>query len=56
MKITKTKSVRKYAAGGTSNTRPVQNAPKYTITPPKPVSKAMAPKTTPKPTHYKAYS
>lgn len=49
MKKTVKRSVKKYAAGGTNNTRPVQNAPKYTITPPKPVSKAEAPKTTPKP-------
>lgn len=45
--------VKRYAAGGaSSDTRPVQNAPKYTITPKKPVSKAEAPKPkpTPKPT------
>lgn len=36
MKKTSKSSVKKYQTGGTSNTRPVQNAPKYTITPPKP--------------------
>jgi hypothetical protein len=48
------KTVKKYQTGGSSNTRPVQNAPKVTITPAakKPVSKAQAPKAkpTPKPT------
>lgn len=50
MKKTIKKSVKKYGTGGTNNTRPVQNAPKVSINPPKPVSKAEAPKTTPKPT------
>lgn len=55
MKKTVKKSVKRYATGGSSlDTRPVQNAPKVTITPAakKPVSKAQAPKAkpTPKPT------
>jgi hypothetical protein len=55
MKKTVKKMVKRYAAGGASlDTRPVQNAPKVTITPAakKPVSKAQAPKAkpTPKPT------
>ena len=42
--------VKRYAAGGaSSDTRPVQNAPKVTITPKKPVSKAEAPKAKPAP-------
>jgi hypothetical protein len=43
------KTVKKYQTGGSSNTRPVQNAPKVTITPAakKPVSKAQAPKAKP---------
>lgn len=53
MKKSVKKMVKRYAAGGaSSDTRPVQNAPKVTITPKKPVSKAEAPKPkpTPKPT------
>ena len=55
MKKTVKKTVKRYATGGSSlDTRPVQNAPKVTITPAakKPVSKAQAPKAkpTPKPT------
>lgn len=49
MKRTVKKTMKRYANGGSSlDTRPVQNAPKVTITPKKPVSKAEAPK--PKPT------
>ena len=53
MKKSVKKMVKRYAGGGASlDTRPVQNAPKVTITPKKPVSKAEAPKPkpTPKPT------
>lgn len=50
MKKTVKKMVKKYAAGGSSSdTRAVQNAPKVTITPKKPVSKAEAPKAKPAP-------
>jgi hypothetical protein len=50
MKKTVKKMVKRYAAGGaSSDTRPVQNAPKVTITPKKPVSKAEAPKAKPAP-------
>jgi len=52
MKKTVKKSVKRYATGGSSlDTRPVQNAPKVTITPAakKPVSKAQAPKAKPTP-------
>ena len=50
MRKTVKRSVKKYQTGGTNNNRPVQNAPKVSINPPKPVSKAEAPRTTPKPT------
>ena len=52
MKKTVKKTVKRYATGGSSlDTRPVQNAPKVTITPAakKPVSKAQAPKAKPTP-------
>jgi hypothetical protein len=52
MKRTVKKTMKRYANGGSSlDTRPVQNAPKVTITPAakKPVSKAEAPKAKPTP-------
>jgi hypothetical protein len=52
MKRTVKKTMKKYSKGGSSlDTRPVQNAPKVTITPAakKPVSKAEAPKAKPTP-------
>jgi len=52
MKRTVKKTMKRYAKGGSSlDTRPVQNAPKVTITPAakKPVSKAEAPKAKPTP-------
>ena len=50
MKKSVKKMVKRYAGGGASlDTRPVQNAPKVTITPKKPVSKAEAPKSKPTP-------
>lgn len=50
MRKTVKRSVKKYQTGGTNNNRPVQNAPKVSVNPPKPVSKAEAPRTTSKPT------